>query len=330
MASGDQLKALLRSYIDGDDDRFLSVAVQVAAHKARMGHTKLARELRDIVDQAKARAGLAPPVAITRPRGELAGLLEVAYPRERLRDLVVHDDLSGQLKRVVREQRNAARILAQGLSPRRKLFLSGRPGTGKTLTASALAGELGLPLFQVRLDGLITKFMGETASKLRLIFDITGRTCGIYFFDEFDAIGTKRGLPGDVGEIRRIVNSFLQMIEQDCSHSLIVSATNCADIVDDAFLRRFDDVLIYRMPNPRQIATLLRRRLHDIAAPDIAWTTLADEALSLSHAEVARAADDARKDILIRNAEFATTSDVRATLQERLRVANRMEKPYVD
>lgn len=330
MASGDQLKALLRSHIDGDDDRFLSVAVQVAAHKARMGHTKLARELRDIVDQAKARAGVASPVAITRPRGELSGLLEVAYPRERLRDLVVHDHLLGQLRRIVREQRNAARILAQGLSPRRKLFLSGKPGTGKTLTASALAGELGLPLFQVRLDGLITKFMGETASKLRLIFDVTARTCGIYFFDEFDAIGTKRGLPGDVGEIRRIVNSFLQMIEQDRSHSLIVSATNCADIVDDAFLRRFDDVLTYRKPNPQQIAALLRRRLHDIAAPSIDWKALADEALGLSQADVARAADDARKDILIRNAEFATASDIQVTLQERLRATNRVVKPYAE
>ena len=295
-----------------------------------MGHTKLARELRDIVDQAKARAGLAPPVAITRPRGELAGLLEVAYPRERLRDLVVHGDLLGQLRRIVREQRNASRILAQGLSPRRKLFLSGRPGTGKTLTASALAGELGLPLFQVRLDGLITKFMGETASKLRLIFDITARTCGIYFFDEFDAIGTKRGLPGDVGEIRRIVNSFLQMIEQDRSNSLIISATNCADIVDQAFLRRFDDVLAYGMPSPSQIATLLRRRLHDIAAPSMDWKQLAGEALGLSHAEVTRAADDTRKDVLIRNVDFATASDVRVMIRERLRMAKQLELPYAD
>ena len=107
------------------------------------------------------------------------------------------------------------RILEHGLAPRRKLLLVGPPGTGKTLTASVLAGELGLPLLQVRLDGLITKFMGETAAKLRQIFDATGRTRGVYFFDEFDAIGSQRGLANDVGEIRRVLNSFLQMIEQD-------------------------------------------------------------------------------------------------------------------
>jgi len=102
--------------------------------------------------------------------------------------------------------------LAHGLSPRRKLLLVGPPGTGKTLSASVLASELGIPLFQVRLDGLITKFMGETAAKLRQIFDATSQTRGIYFFDEFDAIGSQRGLTNDVGEIRRVLNSFLQTI----------------------------------------------------------------------------------------------------------------------
>ena len=117
------------------------------------------------------------------------------------------------------------RILDHGLSPRRKLLLVGPPGTGKTLTASVLAGELGLPLLEVRLDGLITRFMGETAAKLRQIFDATDQTRGVYFFDEFDAIGSERAIANDVGEIRRVLNSFLQMIEQDRSHSMVIAAT---------------------------------------------------------------------------------------------------------
>ena len=121
------------------------------------------------------------------------------------------------------------------------------------MTASVLAGELGLPLFQVRLDGLITKYLGETAAKLRQIFDATSRTRGVYFFDEFDAIGSQRGIPNDVGEIRRVLNSFLQMIEQDRSLSLVVAATNHPGILDSALFRRFDDMLHYELPDTAQV-----------------------------------------------------------------------------
>ncbi len=225
MASADQLKALLDSFVERDDQRFFSVAMQVAAHEARLGHGKLAEELRAVIDDASGGVG-PPPIPIARPRGDLAHLLEVSYPASRLGQMVLAPDLEGQLTRVLREQRHAGRILEHGLTPRRKLLLVGPPGTGKTLTASVLAGELGLPLFQIRLDGLITKMLGETAAKLRQVFDATGQTRGVYSFDEFDAIGSQRGLTNDVGEIRRVLNSFLQMIEQDHSNSLILAATN--------------------------------------------------------------------------------------------------------
>ena len=192
MASGEQLKALLKSHVDGDDDRFFSVAMQVAAHEAQRGHGRLAEELRALIDRAKSGMGGAP-VSIGRPRGELANLLEASHPSARLGEIILGEDLGKQIRRVIREQRHAGRIVERGLAPRRKLLLTGPPGTGKTFTASVLAGELGFPLLQVRLDGLITKYMGETAAKLRQIFEATSRTRGVYFFDEFDAIGSQRG-----------------------------------------------------------------------------------------------------------------------------------------
>ena len=210
-----------------------------------------------MIDEAKGRRGASPPVPIGRPRGELANLLEASYPKARLGEMILNDMLANQIQRVIQEQRHSGRIVEHGLSPRRKLLLTGPPGTGKTMTASVLAGELGLPLFQVRLDGLITKFMGETAAKLRQIFDATNRTRGIYFFDEFDAIGSQRGIPNDVGEIRRVLNSFLQMIEQDRSHSLVVAATNHPTILDSALFRRFDDILHYELPDEAQVIRLL-------------------------------------------------------------------------
>ena len=248
MASADQLKALLKSHLEGDDDRFFSVAMQVAAHEAKLGHGKLAEELRTLINEAKGRRGVDSVVPIARPRGELANLLEASYPKARLGEMILSDALADQIERVICEQRHAGRIVEHGLAPRRKLLLTGPPGTGKTLTGFVLAGELGLPLLQVRLDGLITKFMGETAAKLRQIFDATRKTRGIYFFDEFDAIGSQRGLTNDVGEIRRILNSFLQMLEQDRSHSLVVAATNHPGILDPALFRRFDDILHYDLP----------------------------------------------------------------------------------
>ncbi len=326
MASAEQLKALLKSHLEGDDRRFFSVAMQVAAHEAKLGHGKLAEELRTLIDEAKLHRGAVEPVPISRPRGELAGLVTVSYPKARLGDMVLDATLEHHLKRVIREQRHAARILEHGLSPRRKLLLVGSPGTGKTLTASVLAGELGVPLFQVRLDGLITKYMGETAAKLRQVFDAIDRTRGVYFFDEFDAIGSQRGLTNDVGEIRRVLNSFLQMIEQDNSHSLIVAATNHPDILDHALFRRFDDVLRYELPDATRIAVLLKARLTGFASKDVSWKHLGETAAGLSYAEVARAAEEVLKEALILARERITEADIRLMLLERQDVADGLKK----
>lgn len=321
MASANQLKSLLKSHAEGNEERFYSIAMQLAAHEAKIGHGKLAEELRDLVDQAKARRGLPPKekaIPISRPRGELAGLLNVSYPKSRLEEMVLDEHLEHQLRRVIREQRQASKLLAHGLSPRRKLLLVGPPGTGKTLTASVLAAELGLPQFQVRLDGLITKYMGETAAKLRQIFDATDRTRGVYFFDEFDAIGSQRGMENDVGEVRRILNSFLQMIEQDGSHSLIVAATNHPEILDHALFRRFDDILHYELPDQTRIGDLLKSHLGSRTRKGISWKRLAGKAKGLSYTEVTRACDEALKELVIEQKEQFSEADIRCAIEERV------------
>jgi SpoVK/Ycf46/Vps4 family AAA+-type ATPase len=225
----------------------------------------------------------------------------------------VHDRLS----RIIKEHRQSAKIRSHGLVPKRKLLLVGPPGTGKTMTASVLAGELGMPLFQVRLDGLISKFMGETASKLRLIFQAVAEQRGIYFFDEFDAIASQRGMMNDVGEIRRVLNSFLQFIEQDESNSLIVAATNHPEILDYAVFRRFDDVIEYGLPTKSQIIDTLKTRLSVLEVKTLNWAKLADEAAGLSFADLTRAADDATKDAIIHDRRLLTDIDVLAPIAER-------------
>jgi SpoVK/Ycf46/Vps4 family AAA+-type ATPase len=319
MARGDQLKALLLSYLEDNEAQFYSVAMQLAADEARKGHGRLAEELRELIDRTKvARKRVAlEPTPINRPRGELAQLLRVVYPKTRLADLIVSTRVEDSLRRIVKEQRHLTKLLEHGLSPRRKILLVGSPGTGKTLTASALAGELSVPLFAVRLDALLTKFMGETATKLRQIFDALHSARGVYFFDEFDAIGGQRVSPNDIGEVRRILNSFLVMIEEDTSHSLILAATNHPQILDDALFRRFDDVIEYELPELAQIAQILATRLGKFAPARLDVKALASSAEGLSHAEITRAAEEAVKNAVMHDDAHIDPEDLLGLLQRR-------------
>lgn len=333
MASADQLKALLKSHIEGDDGHFYAVAMQMAAHEAKLGHGKLAEELRAMIDAAKARTipvnNGKRPIPIAQPRGELTGLLDASYPKARLGEMVLDGTAAERLRRLIKEQRNFAKIQAHGLSPRRKLLLVGPPGTGKTLTASVLAGELGVPLFVVRLDALITKFMGETAAKLRQVFDAIAAVRGVYFFDEFDAIGAQRGFGNDVGEIRRVLNSFLQMLEQDESNSVIVAATNHPQSLDYALFRRFDDVIEYGLPNPAQIVEILKNKLAGFNTSKPSWNNLAKLAEGLNHAELTRAVQEAIKDAIIHDRDLLTSADLKRMLEERKAVQQHLLPPQI-
>lgn len=326
MANGNQLKALLRSFAEGDDRHFYSVAMQLAAHEAKQGHGKLADELRELIDAAKSRRYSISgdnSTPIIRPKGELASLLTASYPSQRLSDMVLSKQLLNALGLVLKEQQHLSKLRSHGLRPRRKLLLVGPSGTGKTMTAAALAGELGIPLFVVRLDALITKFMGETAAKLRQVFDAVSSSRGVYFFDEFDAIGSQRGMTNDVGEIRRILNSFLLMIEQDDSNSVIVAATNHPDILDDALFRRFDDVVEYDVPSQDEIKVLLRMKLANYLKSSKAISELSTDAIGLSHAEIARAINDAVKDAVMHDQNSVPMESLRILIKQRQVVRQR-------
>ena len=319
MIAAKHLLALLRSHIDNDDEQFLSVALQVAASEARKGHGKLATQLRDIVDEARSKStkNANCPVLLAQPRGDLGALISTSYSDIRLSGMILFSELENQLKRIVFEYRQQHLLQAYGLFPRRKILLIGPPGSGKTMTASALAGELSLPLFTVVFESLITRFMGETASKLKLVFDAMAETRGIYFFDEFDAIGSRRAQSNDIGEIRRVLNSFLQLLENDDSDSLIVAATNHPDLLDSALFRRFDDVIRYCLPSAEIAASILKAKLSTFETDDLAWDDIIKDTDGFSQAELARVAEAAAK-LAVLNGSFAITqNDVRAAILDR-------------
>ena len=317
MATSAQMKSLLNSHYVGDEEHFNTVALQIAAAESRKGHQKFAEEVKTLVNNAKSGQLRKKTIPFNRPSDELRGLLSVVYPEKRLSDIILTQPLLKKVKRILLEYRYIERIEQYGLIPKQKLMLIGPPGTGKTMTASILAGELGLPLFQVRLDGLISRYMGETASKLRLIFDSIENTLGVFFFDEFDAIGAERGLTNDIGEARRILNSFLQMVEETQSNSLILAATNHPQILDNALFRRFDDVLMYDLPDNNHILTLLKDRLSEYVSDDIEWKVIAEKANGLSYAEITHAANDVIKTAIMNGEAKINYNALISALEER-------------
>ena len=310
MATAAQIKALFESYKNGDDNRFKSVATQIAAHEANKGNTNFANELNSLIGKFSTRLdnklSTLASVPIIEPRGELAGLFEAKYSEIKLNQLILSSNLMDKLNRIIEEQSQQHKLREYGLLPRSKILMVGAPGTGKTMTASALAGQLNLPLFTIQLDRLITKYMGEAAAKLRLIFEHIKKIRGVYFFDEFDAIGSSRGATNDVGEIRRILNSFLQFIENSRSDSLILAATNHEELLDKALFRRFDDILHYELPDNKLVIETFKRYLSKNYIKDLSWTKIEKEAVNLSYAEIAKICNNALKRNILDNTPVDT------------------------
>jgi len=314
MATADQIKSLIRAHCDQDNERFRTIALQISAYEARLGHTQLTRDIKTILEKP----GLPKP-KIIQFNNQNQSLL-MSMPDMRLSDLVVSNETHERIERILNEHTNRKKLHSFGMANRRKILIEGAPGTGKTMTASIIASELNLPLYTVQVDKLVTKFMGETSVKLRQIFDTIESVTGIYFFDEFDAIGANRGMDNEVGEMRRILNSFLQFLEQDASESIIIAATNNRRILDKALFRRFDDVLHYSMPSFEDVHRLFHLKLEVFSPVSPLSEALVEKAASLSHAEISRVCDDAIKNAILANTKEISQDDLLRLVNERLTV----------
>lgn len=316
--------ALLTSHIEGDEEQFLSIALQVAAQEARQGRTEEADKLKRLVQKARDQhragrpAGGQTPIPLARTRGELQGLVESAYPKFTLGTMVLSDDVRNRLSRVIRQQQERATLRDHGQAPTTHMLLIGPPGTGKTMTASVLAGELHLPLFTVRLEALFSRFLGETAGKLRLLFDQIAQTRGVYLLDEFDAIGAHRGHLNDVGEIRRVLNSVLAFMEEpNTTDSLVLAATNHVEILDEALARRFDEVVEYSLPDRVAARAIIDRRIGKFKFGERSWSSIESALDGLSHGELVRAADAVVKDAILEGVSKVSPDALARALQNR-------------
>lgn len=293
MATNEQVKLLVKAHFESED-RFRTTVLQIAASEASKGKSNFARDLKIILDSEKAKKNK----SITLKGFTFNDLISSTLPEKKLSELVVSDITLNKIKRIISEFNNQEKLKSHGLTNNRKILLEGSPGTGKTMTASILANELKLPLCTVLMDKMLTKYMGETSTKLRQIFDDISNCQGVYLFDEFDTIGGERNLDNDVGEIRRVLNTFLQLIENDTSNSIIIASTNNLKMLDQALFRRFDEIINYELPSESEIKQLINNRLGTFNSSEISKEVI-ESCVGMSQAEIVKVCDDLIKESIL-------------------------------
>jgi len=262
VARSDLLKQMFASYAKGDDAGFRRVAEEVISDERRKQHGVLADQLQGLLGGPPAPRPLNVATMQPLPKGrDDVPLVHIRSADATLDDVVLKPASRALLEELVREYRSASVLHAHGLRPRSRALFIGPPGTGKSLTAEALAGELGLPLLTVDIATVVSSFLGETSRNLAAIFSFCSRGSWVVLFDEFDALAKERSDESEHGELKRVVTAFLQLLDGFDGRSLILAASNHPGLMDDAVWRRFDEVIEFRCPTQAEITSLIDLKL---------------------------------------------------------------------
>lgn len=262
--AGRHLKDLIAAYRDRDDLLFRRAAQGIIDEEEAKRHTTLARDLRHLlasgtsVHMGQFETPLPEP---PKDRDSALPLVDLQIPDRHIADLILNPGLRASVHELVDEVGRWATLDSLGVPRRNRVLLHGPPGCGKTSIAEAIAGDLGRVLVTVRVEGVISSFLGETAANLRRVMDFAGTGAYVVLFDEFDSLGKHRDDPADHGELRRVANAALQLIDRYRGPSILIAATNHAQVLDNAMWRRFDEVLEVPLPTPAELGELLGRLL---------------------------------------------------------------------
>lgn len=309
MTKADEVMALVKAHVDGDDEHFRKLALCLAVN-SDASSPKFARSVRALLERRPTMQ------KFTALLPHMESLLSVSRAVVDLKDMSLDAVTRAAIDRLLLEQTSREKLIEHALSPMRKLLFTGAPGVGKTMAASAIANALSLPMLRVQLHGVISQYMGETAAKLSKVFQTIREARAVYLFDEFDALAPDRGSGDrDVGEMRRIVNSLLLFIENDDSESIIVAATNHVDVLDRAMFRRFDQLIDFPLPTSEVAEHLVRSRL--LWTADINWDAVRAASEGIGHADLASACNHANKDAVIGDRERITTTEIVAAIEAR-------------
>ena len=330
MARADLLKKLFQSYQKRDDRTFQVAAEEIIDEERKKHHPVLANELEKIlkngVPELNSRTTLTPFDPPPQDSDRRTALLEVRRPEHYLQDLVLGEIIRSSVERLLREFRGWEVLQTNGLLPVRRVLFCGPSGCGKTVTAEAIAAEFGLPLLYVRFDGVVSSLLGETAANLRKVFDYARRGQWVMLFDEFDAIGRSRDDATEHGEIKRVVNSFLQIMDSFDGRSLIIAATNFEQVLDPAVWRRFDEVIRFAKPTGDQLRDLIRKRLVPLRFHDDHMENLVTELSGATYADGERMCLDVRKSCVLRGDRQVREEDVAEAIERYFHRRTTLEK----
>lgn len=329
MASGKILRQLFKAGAGGDSVAFRQASEAIIREERQKQHHLLANDLEQILYgfgnrlPSIATKALAERVPVDQERG--LPLLSIREPGRGFEE-VVFDVRNQEVIEDVLEQHNRADVLkSYGLRPVDKILFYGVPGCGKTLSAEVIATELSLPLALIRIDSVVSSYLGETAANLRKVFDFINSTPMVALFDEFDAIGKERSDSSDHGELKRVVNAVLQMLDAYQGKSLIIAATNHEGMLDSAIWRRFEEVLLFTLPNREQLVRLLKIKLRGVRREfEVEDEPVVSIFQDMPHADVERVLRHAIKDMILKGQEFLQLRHLQKAKQREISRNNRI------
>lgn len=331
MARADLLKKLFASHKAGDNDAFMKTAQDIIEDERKKNHGILADELKLILfsgSMQSKRSISTYSAAVTKDKENGSDLFEILYPEKYLSDLITSEHMQQEIERIITEFQNWDILVSNGVTPTKRILFYGAPGCGKTLTAQAIASEIGLPMIYVRFDAVISSYLGETASNLRKIFDFARQESYLIFFDEFDAIARSRNDPFEHGEIKRVVNTFLQQLDSFKGKSLIIAATNFEQSLDYAIWRRFDSTLRFDMPSNDEKKKLFSLRIKPFNGPDHVFAEFLGETEGFSYADVEQISNFIRKQCVLDGRKIYTKRDIELAVSHQKEIVSLRKTQY--
>ncbi|MCO4782045.1 MAG: ATP-binding protein [Candidatus Cloacimonetes bacterium] len=304
MTNSEIIKKIFLLFNDDKNEEFIEVAKEYIDREKRKNHTLVARELEKALFQkvniSPSQKRFKQEVPIPRDGEKGFPLLEIQHFDNYFEDLILSSETKSQLERVVNEFKDSDILATYNLSYKKKVLLCGAPGTGKTFSVQTISSLLQIPLVYIRFDAIVSSYLGETAGNLRKVFDFIENGTWIVLFDEVDIIGKNRDDSHEHGEIKRVVNNFLQMLDNFKGKSILFAATNHQNMLDSAIWRRFDEVIDYRLPTQDTRVKLFDRYLRCLKrSKDIDLKSVAKASKGLSPSDIEMIATEAMKTAII-------------------------------
>ena len=305
------IKEIFRSFVNQDKEKFLENAYALISDERKLNHQLFANELKDIIEQVDIRPSMVQEVDYSKrykknmpiPRDNEKGfpLLELKEFNLSWNDLVISDEKKTHLHSIEKGFWNKEILSSYGVKPKQKVLFYGAPGTGKTLTAKILSCVLGYPFVYVRFDAIVSSYLGETATNLKKIFDFIEKGQWVVLLDEFDVVGKHRDDQYEHGEIKRVVNNFMQLLDSFNGDSLIIAATNHEQLLDPGLWRRFDDIIHFELPDEFEREKLFQFYFKSVKKVNLDYLKLAKLSIGLSAADITQIVYESIRKMIIEN-----------------------------